>query len=382
MAAQGAVLPVGAIDVADPRDVLKTTTSSRRRPVSAKSISSGGLNPPRASGSGVAEQTDSGTPERGRYEPANTSSSPASSSGTQHSLRDSDVVGASIGCRMSKKKTENDHKGRKSTKQRRYERQQKQQDDYDEQRVRTANSPENVPMEIMDLRSEVEKLVDGLIDGRPALRDLTAFEAGSVLDYIDMIGLTREEVFREFPVGKPELPSVPGCKRLEILDDMQRGQTMEGAVLSPDEVINSLAEREQHLAKALDLECRRADLLECQVKMLRSELVIALKRWKMMTVALWPGINCGCLSDEQKRAAYLERLRSLDRVEAMSAGKFVRLQAEDAKVLDSFRNRHRKVQRRDTVASGEDCDSEEDSSGCLSSGSSPIWSSSSEGDDQ
>jgi hypothetical protein len=130
-----------------------------------------------------------------------------------------------------------------------------------------------VPMDFVDTRPALDILIDDMIESRPSLKSLSKFEQGSVLDYIDMIGLTREEVFKGFPDAIQELPVLPVAPESRSFHRMMAEFADQ----------HDRPEVRNRLEEALRLECKRADLLEYQVSMFRSELVTALKRWKVLT---------------------------------------------------------------------------------------------------
>jgi hypothetical protein len=79
-------------------------------------------------------------------------------------------------------------------------------------------APHHVPVAIMDYRSQLEKMVDSIIDEKLAFRDLATVEQGSVLKRIEKIGTTREEAFAKLSKDKPGLPTMPGCMMPPIIN--------------------------------------------------------------------------------------------------------------------------------------------------------------------
>jgi hypothetical protein len=140
----------------------------------------------------------------------------ASSTLDQASPSDSDIAEVGVVSKLSIRKKRDHHKGHKaSTK-------------ANGKRNRTADvseGGENVPIRIRDTRSRLERVIDDIIDDLPALEELATFEVGSIPDYIDKIGVTREEAFARFPEEKPDLPRVPGRTNLSIPEEDDTGCT-------------------------------------------------------------------------------------------------------------------------------------------------------------
>jgi CO dehydrogenase/acetyl-CoA synthase gamma subunit (corrinoid Fe-S protein) len=177
---------------------------------------------------------------------------------------------------------------------------------------------------------------------------------------------------------------VPGASKIKVLSDFHDMLDTESLSLRTPSSTFVLSEGEWLLAKALDVESRRADLLEHQVKMLRSELVTVLKRWEVFLVAFLPDLDSVGVTDELRTAIHKERLESLNSLEALRVTRKVVVLPEHAKAIDKLRARNKSIHRqgtRDVVKDDGEDEPTEDSELCLSSGECSIWSSPSEEED-
>jgi hypothetical protein len=244
-------------------------------------------------------------------------------------------------------------------------------------------NPRDVPMGIKDRRLPIEIVLDQMIDDTPSLRHLTAFEPSSLLDWIDMISITRREAFRSFPSNTP-LPTVPDTLRIKVLDAFK--EALDTARINMPLPVGPfvLSEGEKLLAKALEIESRRADLLEHQATMLRSELVTALKRWEVFIAVLLPEVPEPKDVTEELSQVYKQRLRSLHSLTSLSGTKQVIVSREHAEVMNAYRNRRKKVHRRTSrggAETGQGGGAAEAASASSSDAESSLWSSSSEEED-
>lgn len=283
--------------------------------------------------------------------------------------------------------------------------------------------------EFVDSRSRSETWIDDCIKRRPSFDRLETFAEGSILEYIDLLGVSRESVFQEFPASVPNLPLIPsgyaGTTNWRWLmdkvvgdiggygllvdptvdtssapfedtkqeDDAQSRGGSQDSTYSKDDAraskTNAANEREgignlpfsidqeqaQRLAEALNLECRRADLLQFQVRMLRSELVTALKRLDIALETLLPAQVCNCQRDSEiERQQETLMTENLDGLIALHSGTFVKQEELQTRGLDCLRSRR----RQDTRIGSENGD---DSPSTASIDTSDIWSSDSEDED-
>ena len=362
MAAAGPVLPVGAIATADPQHVLQASMSARHRGAATKAR--GGQTVSQSSRS-LGQVPDTRSSQVTHF-PAWT-------------------VEAGTESMFQTKPNDEAPRGRQKERARKTKRKNKKHRSDDTQRRRRSSfhhreegidasmDASDPPMRLIDTRTDLETYVDGLISDSPILDRLEAFEEGSVLDYIDMIGITRDEAFASFPKEISELPSVPGSQGIEsVLEKIKRATPLGSRSTPAFQKLDDMLARQDLLMDALTLESRRADLLQYQVMMLRNELVLALKRWKVLSTGAMSFMICQCRSGEEKRREVQRSVEDFKPAERLSNGKFVHLHREHAEIMDAFRKRHRDDRGRDGNESDEDLS--EDSS----IPSSEIWSSSSE----
>jgi hypothetical protein len=107
-------------------------------------------------------------------------------------------------------------------------------------------APHHVPVAIMDYRSQLEKMVDSIIDEKLAFRDLATVEQDSVLKRIEKIGTTREEAFAKLSKDKSGLPTMPGCMMPPIINRRDE--------VRPEKMVGS--DKERMLIDALELPIR------------------------------------------------------------------------------------------------------------------------------
>ncbi|KIW04057.1 uncharacterized protein PV09_04875 [Verruconis gallopava] len=215
-----------------------------------------------------------------------------------------------------------------------------------------AASRRDVPIAIRDRRSDLTKLVDRIIEKRPTLRSLDKFEPGSIPDYVDRLGLTREQAAIKF--SRDVQHAYPCQKRKR-----------------QHEYISS-TRREASLAAALDLERRRADVLEYQAMMFKAELIQEIKRFKVLSAVIEAGYASAAAQGNDQWSESGSR-EAIDSIVSLGTGKII-------DVLTATRNQDsgciwRKDKRKDIY----DEDSPADiSSSSMSSGTSISWSSTSD----
>jgi len=376
MAAAGPILPVGAIAVADPEDVIKATMPPRK-PASV------------AGPSGTQQSTEArATSERAQiYQALYDNMSPEEQADERDGWGRVNPYGDPSGLNplgTAKSTNKKGKKGGKATgKSKKSDKRRTRRDRKAKEKVNNDTYSEDevimpkVPMRVKDTRNELEKYIDGLINAHDALRDLKAFEKGSMLEYIDLIGVSRAEAFAEFPEDVRELPIVPGSKGIgELLSKLKGAQEPADGNMKPENRIAASKWKQDCLLDALNLESRRADLLEYQVKMLRNELVLALKRWKVLGTGVISSLICECRSQDQKLNGVKEGMRSLNTAEPLNTGKSISLRKEHAAVMETYRKR-----KTYDSANEESSSDTEGGSDVNSIRSSDIWSSSSEDED-
>jgi hypothetical protein len=395
-------LPVGAIRAAQPLDVVKATKTAKRKPVGGNSSPSNNRsNIPSRSGQrdtgketekmstkshpegDIAARNESlqynvvihTTSDPTEVVSLRSTSSSSVSTLSEETSGDSSIVEVSLSSKLKKEK-EKEKKAKKKT--RGYHKENKAGETKSNGKGKgkarlkqnakklSAQTIKNVPMKIEDTRCEVQKVVEAIIDDHPVLKELTQFEEGSIPDFIDRIGVTREEAFARFPREQPNLPLMPGRTVLSILD--MTGETRHGE--------DQCGSREKGLAEALELECRRADLLAYQVKMLRGELVQSLKRWQVLTTVM----HCmkeskgGELEDVRRLLDHETLTKALDQIETLGMGKVIKI-LTDKMLRRSTKGRRKR--RRGGALSGDRSGSGGYDSPTSSSGSSTAWSSAS-----
>ena len=86
---------------------------------------------------------------------------------------------------------------------------------------------------------------------------------------------------------------MPGGEGIEgLLDTIKRATPIGMRSTRSFQDIDNMLDRQDLLMEALALESRRADLLQYQVVMLRNELVLALKRWKVLSAGALSSLIC------------------------------------------------------------------------------------------